>query len=180
MTPTRIALIAAALALVGLAASLPPRTASADAPPTGTTIPPEATSTTPEQAAAELVALTNQARQANGLAPLVEHPCLTTAADQWATTIGTSGSLDHRSERGLSLATEVDNLCPGTWAIVGENLGRGPTVAAIQTAFMHSPTHHANIVEAAYTHIGIAVQLDDHDRIAIVVVQLGGVPLVPA
>ena len=45
---------------------------------------------------------------------------------------------------------------------------------------MHSPTHHANIVEAAYTHIGIAVQLDDHDRIAIVVVQLGGVPLVPA
>lgn len=181
MTPTRIALIAAAFALVGLAASLPSNSASADAPPTGTTTtPPPATPTTPEQAAAELIALTNQARRANGLAPLVQHPCLTTAADQWAATIGSTGSLDHRSERGLSLATEVDNLCPGTWAIVGENLGRGPDVAAIQTAFMHSPTHYANIVEGAYTHIGVAVQLDDHNRIAVVVVQLGGVPLTSA
>jgi uncharacterized protein YkwD len=156
---------------------------SAHRPPTGTTTTtPSESDAAPaadaaEAAEAALLAATNTARAESGLPPLATHPCLTAAATQWATILGPSGSLDHRSERGLDLGTEVDRFCPGTWAIVGENLGRGPDSAAIQAAFMASPTHRANVLEPTYTHIGIHVIPDPDGSVGVVVVQFGGVPL---
>lgn len=183
MTPARIALIAAALLLCTLAALLPSPTASAHRPPTRTTTtsppPPDGTAAA-DAAVAALLAATNNARADHGLPPLATNPCLTAAATQWATILGPSGSLDHRSERGLDLGTEVDRFCPGTWAVIGENLGRGPDTTAIHNAFMNSPTHRANVLDPAYTHIGIAAQLNPDHTIGVVVIQFGGVPLTAA
>lgn len=122
---------------------------------------------------AELVAATNTARADEGLAPLQVDTCLVDAADEWVPHLEATDTLEHRSDTGLSLAAEVDSVCPGRWTVVGENLGVGPDMASIQDGFMHSPTHRANILDGRYTHIGISVGHRPGDTRPVVVVQFG-------
>ena len=49
-----------------------------------------------------------------------------------------------------SLATAVKN-----WSWVGENVGYGPSVASLQSAFMASPGHRANILDHQFTQVGV-------------------------
>jgi uncharacterized protein YkwD len=41
------------------------------------------------------------------------------------------------------------------WVILGENVGVGGGVDSLQTAFMNSPEHKANIMLPGFTHVGI-------------------------
>ena len=50
------------------------------------------------------------------------------------------------------LTSDVTN-----WRWVGENVGYGPSVASVHTAFMNSPAHKANILDRDYTEVGIGV-----------------------
>lgn len=59
-----------------------------------------------------------------------------------------------------NLASDVGDF---RWA--GENVGYGPTTDAIETAFMHSPMHRANILDSDYTQIGIGSVVDSHGRV---------------
>lgn len=138
-------------------------------PSTGTTVPLAAAS--PEDLEAELIDATNRDRHRHGLAPLHPDTCLNGAAREWVEFLASEGQLMHRSEAGLSLSGEVDARCPGRWAVVGENLGRGPTITEIQEAFMASPTHRANVLATDYTHIGVAVtsRPDNPDQLLLVV-----------
>jgi hypothetical protein len=43
------------------------------------------------------------------------------------------------------------------WTQLGENVGTGGTVEAIQTAFVNSPHHYENIANGAYNLVGIGV-----------------------
>lgn len=54
------------------------------------------------------------------------------------------------------LTSQVSN-----WQVLGENVGMGPSVAAIDTAFDNSPEHYANEVNSSYTQVGIGTAWDN-------------------
>ncbi|KAG1647447.1 hypothetical protein GQR58_030577 [Nymphon striatum] len=98
---------------------------------------------------AGFVASINQQRAAGGLAPLAVNQSMTNAAAGWAQQMANGSFLAH--------AGDIITGTPGGWNKVGENVGRGQTVASLTSAFMASPTHRANIMDPMYTHIGVAV-----------------------
>lgn len=165
-------------ALIATAAVVHAATVHPGTPPDSAVapIPVPVASSSPEVLEAELIAATNRDRREHGLPALQPDPCLTGAAHEWANRLAGETSLVHRSEAGLSLADEVDARCPGRWFIVGENLGTGPSIGAIQGGFMASPAHRANVLSAEYTHIGVAVtRRPDRPDELLVVVQPAGV-----
>lgn len=56
--------------------------------------------------------------------------------------------------------------------IIGENVGRGPTVEDIFAAFMDSSSHRANIVRRVYDQVGIAAVLGEDGNVYVTVVFL--------
>jgi len=99
---------------------------------------------------AEFAQLTNSARSAAGLPPLAVDPALTTIAQGWSNVLLASGTLSHN--------TNVVGLLPAGWTHFGENVGEGPSAGSIQTAFMNSPEHKANIL-GPYSLFGIGVDV---------------------
>lgn len=162
-----------ALAAFVYASTVPtelPGAFTAAPPSTGTTIPPAAAATI-EDLETALIQATNWDRRDHALAELQPDACLRGAAREWAEHLAQSTELIHRTDAGLDLGNEVDRRCPGRWAAVGENLGRGPSITEIQEAFMDSPTHRANVLATDYTHIGVAVTArpDNPDQLLLVV-----------
>jgi hypothetical protein len=100
---------------------------------------------------AAFVAATNQARAAAGLPGLSVSADLTAAATHQAQNMADSDTLFHTPNLGSGLCC---------WAMVGENVGDGPSVSVIHAAFMASPGHRANILRAAYTQIGVGYVID--------------------
>ncbi len=95
------------------------------------------------------VADANAARAALGLAPLVVDGRLTASARQWSSRMAAAGSISHDQ-----------NLAAGAgqpWTSLGENVGTGPSAAPVSAALLASPGHHANIVNAAFTKVGVGV-----------------------
>ena len=100
---------------------------------------------------AQFIADMNAARQANGLAPYSVAYDLTSVARNHSAQMASSQSLYHNP----SLTSQVQN-----WQAVGENVGEGPTVSDIHTAFMNSPEHRANILDHDFTQVGVGVSVD--------------------
>jgi hypothetical protein len=59
------------------------------------------------------------------------------------------GAISHNP----SLSSQVR----GGWRKLGENVGRGGSVDVLHQAFVNSPGHYANLVDPAFTHIGVGV-----------------------
>ena len=95
------------------------------------------------------LASVNGQRAAAGLAPLAMSGSMSAAADGWTASMVNGSFLAH--------ASDIVSGTPGGWTKVGENVGRGQSVASLTSAFMASAGHRANIMDASYTHIGIAV-----------------------
>ena len=105
---------------------------------------------------AQFVSKMNAAREANGLRPYTVSSDLTSIARQHSDNMASQGKLYHNG----SLTSQVQN-----WQAVGENVGDGPTVSDIHTAFMNSPEHRANILDHDYTQVGVGVTVDSHGQI---------------
>ncbi len=103
--------------------------------------------------ASAFVAATNQARAAVGLSGLSVSADLTAAATHQAQRMAAADALFHTPNLGAGLCC---------WAMVGENVGDGPSAAVIQAAFMASPEHRANILRAAFNQVGIGYVIDSH------------------
>jgi len=99
----------------------------------------------------EFVSKMNAARASAGLAPYSVAYDLTSIARQHSAAMASSQSLYHNP----SLTSQVQN-----WQAVGENVGEGPTVSDIHTAFMNSPEHRANILDHDFTQVGVGVSVD--------------------
>src|SRR4051794_17156861 len=93
----------------------------------------------------------NAARQASGLAPYAVASDLASVARNHSQQMASQQSLYHNP----SLTTQVQN-----WQAVGENVGEGPSVSDIHTAFMNSPEHRANILDHDFTQVGVGVAVD--------------------
>jgi hypothetical protein len=115
-----------------------------------------------------LLALTNQVRASNGLAPLTIDGQLAGVAQRWAATLAERGVISHNA----SLPAQLSG-----WKVLGENVGVGGTVDAIHAGWVGSPTHHQNLVDPAFTKVGFGIVRPDA---RIFVVQVFMQPKAPA
>ena len=75
----------------------------------------------------------------------------------------------HQDPRGR---TVVDRASAGRvrgWSKIGENVGRGGSVDSLHQAFMDSAGHRENILDPAWTHVGVGA-LYANDRLYVTVV----------
>ena len=113
------------------------------------------------ETAADLTAMTNADRTKLGLRPLATANDLQSLAQQRATEMARSGRLAHTT----NLGTKVTG-----WKRLGENVGRGPNLRDIQTAFMASPSHRENIVDPGFTQLGVGVTWDGREYFYVAVI----------
>ncbi|MDJ0663257.1 MAG: CAP domain-containing protein [Acidimicrobiia bacterium] len=106
------------------------------------------------------LALLNAERRAAGLAPLTMHADLIDDAHAWTLHMQGQGSLSHNP----NLAAVSAN-----WVKLGENVGRGSSIAALHDAFMASSSHRGNIL-GDYDSVGIAVIEEAPSKLWITVV----------
>ncbi len=141
----RPAVVATVLPTPTAAAVPAPVPAPAPPPPPGPTPPPPATGSTQQ-------ALINQDRAQNGLPPLAWSPCLANVAIQNAQRMAAQGFISHTNGPTLDLACGLGNNA-------GENAGytsSGINDAQLNTMFMNSAPHRANILNPAYHYVGTA------------------------
>lgn len=108
---------------------------------------------------AGLLSATNQHRIRNNLPTLSLNPALTQAANYKLDDMLELQYFNHVSPSGQDLAAIVDSF-HYEYLAIGANLALGnftDNVGLIQ-AWMDSPGHRANILNPAYTNIGLAVK----------------------
>ncbi|MER6947045.1 CAP domain-containing protein [Nonomuraea sp. NPDC000554] len=135
-------------------------TLSCESPTTETPTPtptPTATATgTGSSVEDTVVQLTNQARAEKGCKPLVHDPKLRAAAQGHSADMAAKGYFDHTAPDGRSPGDRIKaaGFAPiSTW---GENIAMGQRTAdAVVQGWLNSPGHRANIMNCAFTHIGV-------------------------
>ena len=130
-------------ALIGLAALLAP-SASAES--------------SPSAFGDRLVSLINQARQQQGLHALTVTSGTSTVAANWTKHLDSQQALSHNPDLGPQLESHGSP----NWTAYGENVGDGATSSADELfqAYMNSPEHRDNILNAAYRYLGVGVIFD--------------------
>jgi hypothetical protein len=108
-------------------------------------------------AEADFLDRVNGARAQRGLGPLASHADVADVARRW------SGRM--RSENRLSHNPNLANEVKVDWEKLAENVGVGPDVNTIHQAFMNSTAHRTNILDPAFTHIGIGVVTGDDGKL---------------
>jgi len=125
----------------------------ATTPPAPVTTTPPAPIATDLSSAEQFLALTNQARAAAGLSSL--------RIDTNVSAYALTHSQQMASQKTLFHTTDwLTALSGATWRVAGENVGAGDTLAHIQTAFLNSSSHLANILNRNFTRVGIGVYTD--------------------
>src|SRR5437660_10893508 len=95
------------------------------------------------------VSAINSARGAAGVAPLAVNGDLLGIARPWSQTMASAGHIFHN--------TNLATVAPSNWMNLGENVGMGPTCDSIAQAFMNSPEHKRNILDPAFSTVGVGV-----------------------
>jgi uncharacterized protein YkwD len=111
-------------------------------------------------AAGVQMSLVNQDRTANGVAPLAYSASLARVAQYRAQDMLNRNYFSHYDPSTGQLAfVQLLHLWGIPYSTAGENIAwsTDPSMAAINTMFMNSPDHRANILKAAYHRIGIGV-----------------------
>jgi len=104
----------------------------------------------------ELFASVNQARRAQGLAPLRWNDALAEAARRHAEVMAERGSAQHVFAGEPSLTTQVKQA-GAHFSWLSENVTQGSTPRFIHSQFMNSPPHRANILDRDMDSIGVGV-----------------------
>lgn len=109
----------------------------------------------------DLAAMTNADRVSRNLRALSTADDLARVAQQRADEMTRAKRLAHTQNLGSKVSG---------WQRLGENVGRGPTLQEIQTAFMASPSHRENILDREFTQMGVGVTWDGRDYYYVAVV----------
>lgn len=109
------------------------------------------------QEESKAIALLNQDRQKNGLAPLIADSRLTQVARKHGKDMIDQNYFDHVNLQGQS---PFDRLTANgiSYRSAGENIATNTNVTAMEDAWMHSPKHRDNILNTKFTHVGIGLQ----------------------
>ena len=111
-------------------------------------------------AAGAQFSLVNQDRAANGVAPLAYSAALARVAQYRAQDMLNRGYFSHYDPATGQLAfVGLLRLWGIPYTTAGENIAwsTNPSMAGINTMFMNSPEHRANILKAAYHRVGLGV-----------------------
>jgi hypothetical protein len=136
--------LAVALALAALAAA-----AFADAGPGGS--PGGTTEMTPASVALAFEWAIDIERANSGLPALYVDSVESTQALDWSSLMAFTGTLAEDPNSQAAITSYDPN-----WRAWGENVGVGATPQSIESAFMASPPHRANIL-GNFTHMGVGV-----------------------
>jgi uncharacterized protein YkwD len=147
----------------------PSPTARPTATPTGTGTPAPPAPTAAQYPGVPAVVLdvltrTNAERAGNGCGALRLSTVLTSVAQAHSTDMAVHDYFSHDS---LSGATPFDRMTAAgyRYATAGENIAAGQdTPAAVMAAWMASPGHRANILNCAFTEIGVGYATDSGSR----------------
>ena len=116
-------------------------------------------------AAEQVLALVNQARAQAGLASLTMDPQLNQSAQSYSDYMASANFYAHDGPDGstpLSRMNAAGFPGTGTW---GENIAAGYSDAAsVMQAWMASPGHRANILNSAFTQIGIGAAVNPNSQ----------------
>lgn len=105
--------------------------------------------------AEELLRLVNAERQRVNAPPLALNDKLTAAAQRHSQDMATSHRMSHTGSDGSTMQARID-ATRYAWSTIGENVAMGqPTAAAVMTAWMNSPGHRRNILNPAFTELGV-------------------------
>ena len=130
--------------------SQPAPTLAPEPPPTQPPAPP------PASTSSDAVTLTNQQRVNAGLAPLNANGALNNAAAAHSADQAARNQMTHTGSNGSNAGDRIRaaGYQPGTW---GENVAAGYTSASsVVAGWMGSSGHRANILNPAFTQIGVA------------------------
>jgi len=103
---------------------------------------------------AQFVAALNHVRAGVGLPGLTVNAELVGLARQHSQVMADAGQIFH--------SDPISAGYTGPWAKLGENVGVGANVQVLVDAFVASPGHYANIVDPAFTQIGVGVVWRDN------------------
>ncbi len=105
------------------------------------------------------VQLINQTRASAGLAPLAVHGELTAQARSWSASMAAADHLSHSPNIAAGISAP--------WTILGENVGVHGVddVAQLHAAFVASPGHYQNLVDARYGYVGVGVVVTENGKI---------------
>jgi uncharacterized protein YkwD len=114
--------------------------------------------------AAQCIALTNSERASNGLAALAFNGQLQAAAQGHSTYQATTQTMSHTGAGGSNPGARISAAGYG-WHAYGENVAAGQgSCASVVSAWMASPGHRANILNATFVDIGVAMAKDANGR----------------
>ncbi len=103
----------------------------------------------------QIVQLTNNFRQQNGLAPVKLNTKLTSAAQTQSQNMALQDFFGHIDKNGLAVDSRV-SATGYDWSRVSENIAAGyPTAAEVVDGWINSPAHRQNLLDAAVTEIGV-------------------------
>lgn len=124
-----------------------------------------------------IITLTNQSRQEFGLPGLTENAGLDQAAQSKANDMLAKGYFSHNTPDGRTPWSFI-TAAGYNYLMAGENLAVNFTEAEnVETAWMNSPGHKANILNKNFQEIGIGISQGAYqDHTAIFVVQMFGLP----
>lgn len=107
--------------------------------------------------ASQIINLTNSKRQQNGLPPLLENPLLDQAAAAKAQDMLAYDYWAHNSSKGTTPWSFI-TASGYRYLFAGENLARDFSDAtSVVNAWMDSPSHRNNLLDANFKEIGVAV-----------------------
>jgi hypothetical protein len=105
------------------------------------------------------VSFINSRRSSAGLPAVTNSGGLASVAASHSRSMADRNTLGHSS----NLGTKVSSVLPG-WLAVGENVGVGTSMSAVNSMFMESSSHRANIL-GNYTHAGVGTYTGPDGRI---------------
>jgi uncharacterized protein YkwD len=123
----------------------------------------------PKELERRIFQLTNEARRKNGLPALEPDKALTTMAQEKSDDMAKRHYFSHTNPEGKTIIDRYDDEKPakiGLAGKIGENIhmGQRNDYSDIKTAarvivdsWMISPGHRKNILDPAYTHLGVGV-----------------------
>jgi len=118
---------------------------------------------------------TNSYRSQNGLPALQWDDALANIARGWSQQMDGANTLSHNP----AITDQINSLVTSQWTRIGENVGFGPSVDAIQNAFLNSAPHRANIL-GDYNRVGIGTVRDTSGTLWVTLDFLKGPSLVTA
>ncbi len=110
----------------------------------------------PNAAEQQLFISVNRVRQAKGLQPLRWSESLGAAAHGHAVIMAEHGTAEHGFAGEPGMASRVTKA-GARFVSLAENVAMGNGVEAIESEFLHSPNHRANLLDPDMDSIGVGV-----------------------